>query len=633
MKRIADLLLALALLWSTSTIAQADTNDRLVQLIDYVGVDYSEAVANGEVINEAEYAEMIEFAAAIEMSTSMVANEPQTAALHKQAGELKQLIKDRAPTVEVMELTRKMRATAIDVFGLSVSPDRMPDLVRGGTLYQETCSGCHGAQGRGDGLLAEGLEPAPTDFTDTARFEHRSLYALFNTITFGVEGTGMGDFSELTRADRWNLAAYVGQIAVSEEIARAAKQIWERSQEHEVDIKGYATLTPVEAGETWENGYELLAYLRTEPDALFEKNLSPISFALKNIQASAQSYAQGNASQAYQLALTAYLEGFELVEANLAAIDSTLMQQIEREMLHYRAELQDEKSIAAVEERAAALLALLQQAQQRLNQKDSLTSEAAFIASFIILLREGLEALLVVAAISALLIKSDRRDAMRYLHFGWIAALILGAGTWFVSDRLIQISGATREVTEGIAALVASGMLLFVGYWLHSKTSAAGWQAFIQKSLKTALSKRTLWGLTALSFISVYREVFETILFYQALWAQAVSVDVASWITSGFVSGLLVLAVVAWIILRFGVRLPVGKFFGATGILLVILSFIFAGKGIAALQEAGKIQGTVMEFGPVEWLGIYPTLEGIVLQAIIVMMAAMVLVKGRTRTG
>jgi len=633
MNRIVDLFLTLTLLLVATTATVASTSDRLVQLIDYVGVDYSEAVVHGKIVNEAEYAEMVEFASAIEGAASEFVNNPGTAKLHGQAGRLRQLIGEKAPAVEIMALTREMRATVINAFGLKVYPDRMPDLVRGAALYQETCAGCHGVQGQGDGPLSKGLDPAPTDFTDGTRFEHRSLYALFNTITFGVEGTGMGDFSVLSRADRWSLAAYVGQIAVGDKKARAGKQIWEQSREPEIDINSYATLSPVEAGEKWKNGYELQAYLRTEPAAIFEQKLQPIMLALKNIQASAQVYAQGNAPDAYQLALTAYLEGFELVEANLAAVDSNLMQQIEGEMLQYRSDLYDKKPTATVEARATVLVALLQRAQGRLNEEGGLTPEAAFIASLVILLREGLEALLVVAAISALLIKSDRRDAMKYLHFGWIAAILLGAVTWLVSDRLVQISGATREVTEGIAALAASGMLLFVGYWLHSKTSAAGWQVFIQKNLKSALSKRTLWGLTGLSFISVYREVFETILFYQALWAQAASAGAASWITSGFVSGLLILAVVAWGILKFGVRLPVGKFFGATGVLLVILSFVFAGKGIAALQEAGKIQGTLLDFSSVEWLGIYPTMEGLMLQATIILMAALVLVRGRTSTG
>ena len=633
MNRIVDLFLTLTLLLVVSTTTMASTSDRLVQLIDYVGVDYSEAVVHGKIVNEAEYAEMVEFASAIEVAASEFASNPRAVKLYGQAGRLRQLIGEKAPAVEIMALTREMRATVISAFGLKVRPDRVPDLVRGAGLYQETCAGCHGVQGQGDGPLSEGLEPAPTDFTDGTRFEHRSLYALFNTITFGVEGTSMGDFSGLSRTDRWNLAAYVGQIAVSDEKARVGKQVWGQSEEPEIDINGYATLSPVEAGEKWQNGYELQAYLRTEPAAIFEQKLQPITLALKNIQVSAQLYAQGNASDAYQLALTAYLEGFELVEANLAAIDSSLMQQIEGEMLQYRSDLHNKKPTATVEARATVLVALLQKAQDRLNEEGGLTPEAAFIASLVILLREGLEALLVVAAISALLIKSDRRDAMRYLHFGWTAAILLGVGTWLVSDRLVQISGATREVTEGIAALAASGMLLFVGYWLHSKTSAAGWQAFIQKNLKSALSKRTLWGLTGLSFISVYREVFETILFYQALWAQATSAGAESWITSGFVSGLLVLAVVAWGILKFGVQLPVGKFFGATGVLLVILSFVFAGKGIAALQEAGKIQGTLLDFSAVEWLGIYPTMEGLMLQAVIILMAALVLIRGRTSMG
>jgi high-affinity iron transporter len=290
------------------------------------------------------------------------------------------------------------------------------------------------------------------------------------------------------------------------------------------------------------------------------------------------------------------------------------MRQIEAQMMQLRSAIRTEAPVGEVTSRAQELQSLLQRAKTALRNSEGLSATAAFVTSLVILLREGLEALLVVVAISAFLMKTGRREAMPFLHTGWIAALLLGGLTWVVSERFIQISGATREVTEGVAALLASGMLLFVGYWLHSKTSAAGWQAFIQKSLQAILNRRTLWGLTGLTFISVYREVFETILFYQALWAQATR-DSADWIMAGFGAGVLILAVVAGLVIRFSVRLPLRQFFSSTGILLLALSFIFAGKGIAALQEAGTIPQTLLQFNAIEWLGIYPNQEGQYLQA------------------
>lgn len=629
MNRIFYFLFPLTLLLATSTAVQAGTGDRLVQLVDYVGVDYSEAVSGGIIVNQGEYAEMVEFTAIIETSLASTVSPSAMSELQQQAHSLSQLIKNKAPTADVRALTRSMRAAIIRIFDLKITPEQAPDLRRGQALYQETCAACHGTSGLGNGELGKGLDPQPTDFTETTRFRLRSLYALFNTITYGVEGTGMSDFSQLSSIDRWNLAAYVGGIGADGEVAAEGKKVWQQYEDSGtiVDVKAYASLSPDEAADKWTMGYAVMAYLRTEPEELFNLKTAPITVAMNSLQASLNAYKQGERENAYEFTLTAYLEGFELVEANLAALDADLMRDIESEMLLLRNDINTKSSLKSVSARVLALQALLQQAQAKMAEKGSLTPTAAFVTSLIILLREGLEALLVVVALSAFLLKTGRRDAMPYLHAGWVAALLLGLLTWVASERFVQISGATREVTEGVAALVASGMLLFVGYWLHSKTSASGWQAFIQKSLKVALNRRTLWGLAGLSFISVYREVFETILFYQALWAQAVSGS-ADWVMGGFLVAAFILVLVAGLVIKFSVALPLRQFFASTGILLLILSFVFAGKGIAALQEAGEIPQTMLPFQAVEWLGIFPSYEGVLLQAAIVFVSLFLFARG-----
>jgi len=626
MNRIFCFLLPLALLWVISAGAQADTGDRLVQLVDYVGVDYSEAVSDGTIVNPGEYAEMVEFTAIIENSLASSTGSSAASELQQQAHALAQLVKNKAPVEDVRDLTRSMRTAIIGFFELKITPDQAPDLRRGQALYHETCAACHGAYGFGNGELGKDLDPQPTDFTETARFRQRSLYALFNTITYGVEGTGMSDFSQLSPIDRWNLAAYVGGIGVDKEIAAEGKRAWQQNGTV-VDVKAYASLSPAEAADKWTNGYALMAYLRTEPTVLFDFKTPPLTVALNSLQTSLNAYEQGETEKAYEFALTAYLEGFELVEANLAALDSSLMRNIESEMIFLRNDIGTKSPLNIVTARIQTLQVLLQQAQSKMAEKGSLTPTAAFVTSLVILLREGLEALLVVVALSAFLLKTGRRDAMPYLHAGWIAALVLGLFTWVASERFVQISGATREVTEGVAALVASGMLLFVGYWLHSKTSASGWQAFIQKSLNAALNKRTLWGLAGLSFISVYREVFETILFYQALWAQAASGS-ADWVMGGFLAAAFILLLVAGLVIKFSVALPLRQFFASTGILLLILSFVFAGKGIAALQEAGEIPQTMLPFEAIEWLGLFPSQEGLLLQASIALASLVLFARG-----
>ncbi|MFC4346565.1 FTR1 family protein [Kordiimonas lipolytica] len=611
--------------------AQANDSDRLVQLIDYIGVDYSAAVSEGVIVNQLEYDEMMEFAGIIETEVQKMVVPSDVQSLRQQATALKDLILSRASPLDVKALTQSMRATVVQVTGLKVTPDRIPDISRGKLLYQSECAACHGPSGSGKGNLAEGLDPQPTDFTDQVRYSQRSLYALFNTITNGVDGTGMAAYPHLSADDRWSLAAYVGSLGAKPNAASNGQRLWQQADSAvPIDIQGYASLSPEEAAEKLSGGADVMAFLRTDPIALFDRKDAPLDVAMSLLQSGLESYQQGETEKAYTLTLTAYLEGFELAESTLSAVDGDLMRKIEAEMMQLRSAIRAEEPVDDITARVQAILSLLQQAKTALSDSEGLSTSAAFITSLVILLREGLEALLVVVAISAFLIKTGRREAMPYLHSGWIAALLLGGLTWVVSEHFIQISGATREVTEGVAALLASGMLLFVGYWLHSKTSAAGWHAFIQKSLQTVLARRTLWGLTGLTFISVYREVFETILFYQALWTQATG-DSANWIMAGFGAGTLILAVVAWLVIRFSVKLPLRQFFATTGILLLALSFIFAGKGIAALQEAGTMPQTLLQFTPIEWLGIYPSREGLLLQTAILISSLVFLSKSFSR--
>jgi high-affinity iron transporter len=234
----------------------------------------------------------------------------------------------------------------------------------------------------------------------------------------------------------------------------------------------------------------------------------------------------------------------------------------------------------------------------------------------VILLREGLEALLVVAAIVALLLKAGRRDALVWIHLGWVGALVAGGLTWYAASALIEVSGATRELTEGVTALLAAAILLYVGVWLHGKRHAHAWQAFIDTRLRGALARGTLWALAGLSFLAVYREAFETVLFYQALLQQAGPSAFGS-IAVGFGSAVAALAALAWLILRYGVRLPLGTFFAASALLLAALAVVFTGHGLRALQEAGAIAATPFGAFDLPTLGMYATRETLSAQLLV----------------
>ncbi len=241
-----------------------------------------------------------------------------------------------------------------------------------------------------------------------------------------------------------------------------------------------------------------------------------------------------------------------------------------------------------------------------------------FLGALTILLREGVEALLIVVAMIAFLRKADRQEALRYVHGGWVAALAAGGLTWWVATYFVSVSGASREVTEGLSSLFAAVVLLSVGLWMHQKSSAGRWQAYLKAHLSAALTRRSAWALFALAFIAVYREVFETVLFFSALAADGYG----SAMVAGLITGSALLALIAFIFLRTSARMPIGKFFAASSVLVAVLAVVLVGKGIAGLQEAGWLSATPIDWLRLPVLGVYPTLQTNLAQ-ILVLLAAL----------
>ena len=613
--------LALLAVFLVSGFARAGDIQQLLQLVDYVGVDYAEAVADGQVINPAEYEEMLDFSAGIARHAAELPEGDTRQRLQQQGQTLSELIVAKAAPGKISELTGAMRLAIIDGYNVTVVPRKKPDLVRGALLYTEQCGSCHGAAGDGNGPLAAGMEPPPINFRDYERYSQRTLYGLYNTITQGVADTTMQAYHELPAEDRWALAFYTGMLAAEAQAQSANSEslLGDPALTPMLGVQRLTVITPAEAVvEYGEAGGQMMAWLRANPDALFSRQ-SPLEFSRHRLDDVLAAYREGDKKQAYQLAVEAYLEGFELVEQGLNAVDSGLRLDIEQSMTALRTGIRKGVPLEALQVDVIAIKGQLDVAKERLDGR-SLSGAAAFTSAFFILLREGLEALLVVAALAAFLVKTEHRNNMRYLHFGWIGALVAGFFTWWASVSLIEISGASREITEGVAALLATAVLFYVGFWLHDKTSAAQWQQFIQTNVKRALSTGTLWGLAGLSFIAVYREVFETILFYQALWVQT---DTAghTMALSGFGVGVGVLAILAVVVMRYSARLPLRQFFSVTGILMFVLALIFAGKGIAALQEAGYIPVTPISFPRIDLLGIYPNIQGLLLQLGLLLLA------------
>jgi high-affinity iron transporter len=589
-----------------------------LNLLDYIAVDYPGAVERGQVKNADEYREMTEFASEVATLVESLPEHPARAGLVVESGALVAQVAAKAEAADVAAAANRLRAAVMRVYQVSVSPRRTPDPALGAKLFAQHCASCHGLAGHGDGVAAKGMAPPPSDFHDRERMDKRSAFGLYNTITLGVKGTAMASFETLPEDGRWALAFHVAALAVPDALRARGEAAWTsgNGRTEFSTLAPVATLSRAEvAARHGEEGVAVQAYLLAHPEAMAKVRGSPIDFAIDKLAASVAAYQAGERPRASQLAIQAYLEGFELVEAALSNLDAELVRRTERAMMDYRAGVQSGAPMALVELRARDAEVLLAEARARL-AGGALSPLATFTAALVILLREGLEAVLVLAAIFAFLDKAGRNDAKRYVHFGWIAALALGALTWVVSSQLIEISGASREVTEGVTALAAAAMLLYVGFWLHDKAHSMAWKNFIRAQVGDALTSGTVKTLAAVSFLAVYREAFETVLFYQSLASQA-GPEGHSALVAGVGVGALALAVLTWAILRYSARVPLGPFFAVTAVLLAMLAVVFTGQGIAALQEASWIDAGAVSFVRIPMLGIYPTWQSLAAQALV----------------
>jgi high-affinity iron transporter len=590
-------------------------------MLDYLGVDYPEAVKDGKVVDQGEYEEQLEFSAAVGAQVGELPGRPERAGLEATAARLAAAVRDKRPGEEVAALAAGLSMRIIEVYQVQVAPRQPPDLRAAPADFAAHCALCHGAAGRGDGPAAKGLDPPPIDLTDGARQAQRSVLGLYNAITLGIKGTAMTGFATLGESQRWALAFYVSTLAGGDAERARGMTLWKRgtAKAELPNLKALVMATPKDvAARLGGDGAAVLAYLRSDPGALALGRESPIDLTARLLRESVDAYRRGDASQAHRLAVSGYLEGFELVETSLSAVDRPLKTRVEAEMLRYRSLLQARAPLPAVEAQARSVQELLEISRQRLDAA-RLSPVTTFTSALVILLREGLEAILVLAALLAVLVKSGRREALRYVHAGWIAALAAGALTWLAASYVVTVSGAGREVTEGVTALLAAAMLLYVGFWMHRHSHAARWKAFLEARVQSALSGRTLWALASISFLAVYREAFETVLFYQALWIEA-GPDGRVAVAGGFLAAIVGLVLLAWLILQVGLRLPIGWFFGVGSILMAVLAVVLAGKGIAALQEAGTLPIEPLDLPAIPSLGVYPTWQGVLTQLALVLL-------------
>ncbi|TCP76942.1 high-affinity iron transporter [Pseudomonas putida] len=604
-------------LCSSLALAEAPAEaGKALHLLDYIGADYPPTVQDGKVIDDGEYREQQEFSAVLaDLVKGLPANAEQNG-LEQGVQALRQAIDQRQEGAAVAKQARQLGARLAVAYEVSQAPVITPDPARGAALYAQNCSICHGDTGAGDGPAGVGLEPAPANLRDVSRLDQLSLFDLYNTLALGIDGTEMPSFADqLDDRQRWDVAAYIASFTAKPAAGKGDKA-W--------NIADLARQTPAEVAANEGNAVvEAFRAQRAEPPQAKRGPAQLLEYTASTLDKSLAAYRAGDHDQAYDLSVAAYLEGFELVESSLDNIDTQARKDTEKSLMAYRQSLQDGLPVAQAEQRLAEAKGKLDQAAKLLGS-DGLSWSLSYISGLLILLREGLEAILVLAAILAFLRNTGQQSAVRSVNIGWGLALAAGFATWAVAAYVIDVGGAQRELLEGCTALFAAVMVLWLGVWMHDRRHAAAWQDYVKSSLVSGGGR---FGFAMLAFFSVYRELFEVILFYETLWLQAGPAGHQA-VLAGGATALVLLVGLAWVILRGSAKLPLTLFFSINAALLCALSVVFAGHGVKALQEAGVLGTRPVAFFEFDWLGIHADAYSLSAQAVALL--AIVFLYGRS---
>lgn len=611
--------LLLPLLALGSCIALADPVEGAAQalhLLDYLGADYPATVADGKVVDTVKYQQQVDNLAALQGLVVALPQRAEREALEQAVTQLKSAVAGRQDAAQVTRQARQLSAKLALAYEVSQAPAITPDPARGAPLYAQHCSVCHGDSGAGDGPAGIGLEPPPSNLRDTARLDRLSLYDLYNATGLGIAGTDMPAFADqLDDRQRWDIATYIASFS-AQPVAQPAKTF---------NLADLARQTPAEVQAA--EGPDATATFRAQraqPPQVQRGPAQLLDYTSVTLDKSLAAYKAGDREQAYDFSVAAYLEGFELVESSLDNVDANVRKDTEKSLMAYRQSLQDSMPLPQVAQKLEAAKGKLKESADLLGS-DGLSLSLSYISGLLILLREGLEAILVLAAILAFLRNTGQQSAVRSVNIGWGLALLAGLATWALAAYVIDVSGAQRELLEGATALFASVMVLWLGVWMHDRRHAAAWQDYVKSSLVGGGGR---FGFALLAFFSVYRELFEVILFYETLWLQAGPAGHDA-VLAGGATALVLLVGLAWVILRGSAKLPLSLFFGINAALLCALSVVFAGHGVKALQEAGIFGTRPVPFFEFDWLGIHADLYSLGAQAIALI--AIAALYGRSR--
>ena len=603
-KRTGLLLLALLFLapLAHAQVGESETRTwhRLVGILQYLQADYPAAV---ESRSDFELAEQRSFIAEATEAAHELGRRGETFVVRLEA------IQKRVDKAEDPEgVSRDCGELVEDLVlagGLARSPRVTPDLTLGAKLYQESCAACHGVDGKARVPIAETMEPRPANFQDPDVMSGITPYKAFNTTGFGVPGTPMPGFPTLTEQERWSVAFYLFTL----------RQPPCEGTPPRASLEKLANATDTELVQA--HGQENLACLRRKmPDVDEERGLL---VTREHVEQALQLATTGDMLGARNALLDAYLKGLEPVEVTLRARNPDLVLKLEKAFLNTR--LAAENKSPHIQDEGRVLLSLLDEARR--DSGDTMSFLSVIWITLLILVREGFEASIIIAALLAMLRKMQAPEYARVVHLGWVSALVVGALAFIFGRHLMN--GANREMLEGFAGLVAVFMLLYAALWLNARSNMSKFMGELREKMKGALGRGSMAGLFAISFTSALRESVETAIFLQGL-----ALDSATGVMWGCALGVVAITVLVLFVNRVGYKLPMKTLFKASTVLLVATAVMLLGKALHALQEVALVPIKPIPFVTIDLLGIYPDAISLIPQVVLTAVPiALVLIKRR----
>jgi high-affinity iron transporter len=567
------------------TPAQVATDaKKIIMMLDIVSKEYQIGVVGGKISNEIEYEESLVFLkqAYERYQQLQLQGSLAPSPLTQQFTDLIQKAQRQVDSAIVRSAIEKIKTTVLEDFGIKISetPAQPVSLDAGKIVYETNCKVCHGAAGQGDGPLAPQLNPKPAVLANPEITGDASTVAYdnFKIISVGIGGTPMMGWAEtLSEAEIWNVTYYIRSFS-------------NKNLQLPV-INSVSATKKINAAHVEE------VYTATR----------------KLMVLSLDSFRQNKIKESAEQEFDAYLT-FETLEAVLLGKNKTLGLRLESAFGRLQAEIKRNSPLVRVETLFADIHKDLDEAENILKEK--LGFFGMFVQSLAIIVREGFEAILIIAALITFLIKSRNQDKLASVHKGVGAAIIASVATAYVLHSILKITATSQELLEGWIMLFAMVVLFWVSYWLITKIETRKWQQYITGKIREAVSKESQWTLVAVAFLSVYREGFETVLFYIGLYTSAGNSNEG--IIPGFVAGCFVLALAYYLIKIVGMQIPVKWFFGVTSVFLYYMAFTFMGKGLHALQMGDVVSTTPAAFLPeFPKMGIYSSWETMIGQIIL----------------